>query len=475
MRFINLYQTIILTLFCLNTYAATDCSKVTEIPQIECEALVALYNSTDGANWTDSATNNWNQTDKPCSWTGITCVSTTFPTNVKEISRVYQNLIRRIPTELGNLTNLLYLNLDQNQLTGTIPTEIGNLTNLQKLYLYGNQLTGTIPTEIGNLINLLYLDLSGSQLTGTIPAELGNLTNLQYLNLDRNQLTGTISIELGNLTNLQYLYLSENHLTGIIPTELGNLTNLQSLWLNENQLTGTIPIELGNLTNLQDLYLSKNQLTGIIPIELSNLQRLYLNNNQLCGEVPISFNVTNFPILESLDLSNNYLSVSNTDVQTYLDTMSPGWTEGWAATQTSTSSCPIIPTEITNCTVQTEIPQIECEALVALYSSTNGANWTDSATNNWNQTNMPCSWTGITCASTTFPTNVKKIDRDNQNLIGTLPTELGNLTSLQTLAVGLNCESQDKRPEIPKGIWLNFYAKRCVKISSRPNAPAIMP
>ena len=43
--------------------AATDCVAVTEIPQVECEALVALYNSTDGPNWEDSPGNNWNVTN----------------------------------------------------------------------------------------------------------------------------------------------------------------------------------------------------------------------------------------------------------------------------------------------------------------------------------------------------------------------------------------------------------------------------
>ena len=36
----------------IETQAAfTSCADVTEIPQSECEALVALYNSTDGDNW----------------------------------------------------------------------------------------------------------------------------------------------------------------------------------------------------------------------------------------------------------------------------------------------------------------------------------------------------------------------------------------------------------------------------------------
>ena len=43
--------------------------------------------------------------------------------------------------ELGNLANLLELDLDGNELTGGIPPELGNLPNLQVLYLYRNELT----------------------------------------------------------------------------------------------------------------------------------------------------------------------------------------------------------------------------------------------------------------------------------------------------------------------------------------------
>ena len=39
-----------------------DCSTVIDVPQIECEALVALYNSTNGAGWTNNT--NWLETNK---------------------------------------------------------------------------------------------------------------------------------------------------------------------------------------------------------------------------------------------------------------------------------------------------------------------------------------------------------------------------------------------------------------------------
>ena len=51
----------------------------------------------------------------------------------------------------------------------TIPAEIGNLVNLTYLGLFNNDLTGSIPPEIGDLTNLLYLRLSNNSLTGSIP------------------------------------------------------------------------------------------------------------------------------------------------------------------------------------------------------------------------------------------------------------------------------------------------------------------
>ena len=201
-----------------------------------------------------------------------------------------QHLRGAIPPELGNLGNLLELNLVDNRLTGEIPPELGNLGKLRELRLHGNRLTGEIPPELGNLGKLRELRLYENQLTGAIPPELGNLVNLWYLNLSKNQLTGAIPPELGNLGTLRGLSLAHNQLTGVIPPELGNLGNLiegrSGLYLSHNQLTGVIPIELGNLSSLD---LADNQLTGVIPIELvsqGNLSNLNLANNQLTGTIP---------------------------------------------------------------------------------------------------------------------------------------------------------------------------------------------
>ena len=46
-----------------------------------------------------------------------------------------------------------------------------------------NEFTGSIPTEVGLLTNLLYLDLSKNKFEGSIPSDFDSLTLLEYLAL----------------------------------------------------------------------------------------------------------------------------------------------------------------------------------------------------------------------------------------------------------------------------------------------------
>ncbi len=57
-----------------------------------------------------------------------------------------------MPPEIGQLTLLTKLKLDNNQLTA-LPAEIGQLTQLTSLSLSRNKLTA-LPPEIGLLVNL---------------------------------------------------------------------------------------------------------------------------------------------------------------------------------------------------------------------------------------------------------------------------------------------------------------------------------
>lgn len=174
--------------------AAVDCSDtaVTGIPQIECEALVALYNSTDGPNWSDAATNNWIVKNMPCSWTGVRCGEG----RVTWIDRADKNLSGGIPAELGNLRALQELVLHRNQLTGSLPSTLGNLNALTTLLLSENKLGGNLPAGLSNLTSLTTLWLHSNQFSGTIPDLPSSLTgtDLAY-NAFSGETVGTATTE----------------------------------------------------------------------------------------------------------------------------------------------------------------------------------------------------------------------------------------------------------------------------------------
>jgi len=122
------------------------------------DALVALYNSTNGDNWDDNT--NWLIGD-PCgdSWYEVYCNEAN--TVIQEIYLGFNNLDGTLPAELGtgNLSDLEFLYLDRNKLTGSIPAELGKLTNLFDLWLQSNQLTGAIPAELANMSGLGAINL----------------------------------------------------------------------------------------------------------------------------------------------------------------------------------------------------------------------------------------------------------------------------------------------------------------------------
>jgi protein scribble len=106
--------------------------------------------------------------------------------------------LQEIPSSLGNLRQLLNLNIDSNQLT-TLPSTIGSCAQLGLMSIRNNMLVevGTapmwfnslrlqLPMEIGRLSNMRVLDVSGNRLN-YLPYTINVLSNLQALWLSENQ------------------------------------------------------------------------------------------------------------------------------------------------------------------------------------------------------------------------------------------------------------------------------------------------
>lgn len=146
-----------------------SCANVSEIPLVECEALVAISDANPpGIGWLTS--------DTPCSWDRVTCANG----QINFLGLEFRGLTS-LPPEIGNLTNLAELDLSGNRLT-SLPPEFGNLNSLIDLSLWENQLT-SLPPEFGNLTNLIRLYLDENQLARLAP-ELNKLPQLQVLSIE---------------------------------------------------------------------------------------------------------------------------------------------------------------------------------------------------------------------------------------------------------------------------------------------------
>eukprot|EP00981_Chlorochromonas_danica_P003302 scaffold642_cov166-Ochromonas_danica.AAC.19 len=312
--------------------------------QADVDILHSFYNATNGDDWWYNKANPWNFSQpqpNPCSerWMGIecevTCNATACWEEVQALALKYCALAGTLPADLGNLSALRLLRIENNPgLYGSFPESLGYLTTLQEMSFESVSLSGSLPHTIARLQNLEKLSLNSMPWSSTIPEELYSLTKLVYLSFDMSGVHGTISHAIGNLTNLQVFSSMANTMQGSLPESLGELKTLREINLKANQLTGSIPSLLfynnrelllvyldsnyfsGPLprqwafnSTLQDLQIDLNIISGSISDEFFSLSRLcYLTaeQNVISGTLPS--NASAMVSLAGLDLGQNYLT-----------------------------------------------------------------------------------------------------------------------------------------------------------------------
>ena len=139
------------------------------------------------------------------------------------------------------MSNLQYLVISMNELSGPIPQELGSCSGLLSLLISSNNLSGELPVTMGNPGNLqLVLDVSNNRLTGGLPSQLGNLVKLETLNLSHNDFNGSIPSSFASMVSLSALDVSYNNLEGPLPT--GQVFRNASIgwFLHNNGLCGNL-------------------------------------------------------------------------------------------------------------------------------------------------------------------------------------------------------------------------------------------
>jgi LRR receptor-like serine/threonine-protein kinase FLS2 len=170
-----------------------------------------------------------------------------------------------IPHEILLLTNLEVLMLSENELTGMLPLEIyerdvyddngdllvdddgepleflfswSNLTQLVALAMDRNNLVGTFPSELlwGLRSSLTSLDIGYNFFTGTLPDEIGDMQKLKRFSAPFNFLTG-----FGKARQVLYFSRAAPNTSHVVyplyyavPSELERMKDLQKLNLTSN-------------------------------------------------------------------------------------------------------------------------------------------------------------------------------------------------------------------------------------------------
>ena len=148
----------------------------------------------------------------------------------------YLRLDNNYFTSLPNLqnsskSNVYILDLRTNALRGSL---VAPPLSTNYFLISNNNLSGSLPLQFCNLTNLVVLDMSNNNLGATTPQCFGSFSNsLEVLSMQGNNFSGKIP---------------QTFLKGNVPQSLINCRALEVLNLGYNQLSDTFPFSLQNLS-----------------------------------------------------------------------------------------------------------------------------------------------------------------------------------------------------------------------------------
>lgn len=228
--------------------------------------------------------------------------------NLKALSLNCKNL-KEIPKEIGNMSNLESLNLNNCSELMTLPQEIYNLKNLKSIDINHCSKLESLPEkpkELEGLTSLNFLNIKGCKKLQTLPRTANMVMIKSYLNRwekeappnENRQATKKVLLDFLNnpestalafdentfslpdifntdllKSRIQELNIQSTHITEL-PKSLWELTELQCLNLTDCTNLREVPQEIGALKSLKYLELAHCRSLTKLPGQIGHLEQL---------------------------------------------------------------------------------------------------------------------------------------------------------------------------------------------------------
>ena len=183
------------------------------IPASERQALIDLYEATQGDDWYSNSgwkeeAGAFSQPGTEGRWYGV--VLDAGQQHVRRIKLYYNNLRGSVPESLSDLLHLESFEVCGNRLEGSVPDAVTQLSSLTYLEICQNEFT-SLP-DLSPLSELAKLEAGGNQFSGTVPLWILNFPELDYLNLEGNQYSGDFPSAFAGMERPVTLVLGGNQI-----------------------------------------------------------------------------------------------------------------------------------------------------------------------------------------------------------------------------------------------------------------------
>ncbi|KAK1394291.1 hypothetical protein POM88_013347 [Heracleum sosnowskyi] len=198
------------------------------------------------------------------------------------LSLSFNNFTGTLRSSIGfDLPNLQLLYSGNNYFTGLLPVSLTNASGIQRFDVPTNKFSGDVPRTFGNLQNLSWFNIAENNLGKnedeylSFLHSLTNCSKLEFLAFNDNRFEGAFPNVITNMsTTLTRLVVGTNNIQGSIPEEITNLVHLILLSIVQTGLTSNIPASIGKLSSLGNIFFYSNQLSGVIPHSLRNTGKI---------------------------------------------------------------------------------------------------------------------------------------------------------------------------------------------------------